>query len=391
MSFKPITAQWQDQPNDLPLFKDKKGVWHVTGFAEARAIMLGDVRQAGFHSETMAKLPNRLTKPVLFQDGDEHREQRRLTSRFFTPTAIQQRYRPLMERVADQIITEELRQPGKADLNHLSSKMATAVIAEVVGLTASPLAELTARMDGILNLNLDIGLDLRRLPRLLELNRLMRDFMNKDVHPAVEARRAAPQEDVISHLIAQGRSDEEILIECITYGAAGMVTTQEFICVAAFHFLENPEVRQQYVDSSPEERITILNEVLRLEPVVGRLSRRAASELEIESRGQLTCIPAGALIELHIFEINRDAAAVGANPLDFDPLRKTERGVTQSAMSFGSGAHRCIGEHLALAESDIFLTRLMAVPDLRVVKPPSLERSSLTQSYKLREFLVACN
>jgi cytochrome P450 len=267
--------------------------------------------------------------------------------------------------------------------------MATAVIAEVVGLTEGPLPEMTVRLDQILNANLDTGLDIRRLPRLLKLNRLMADFMQSDVHPAVTARKAEPREDVITHLISQGRNDEEILIECITYGAAGMVTTQEFICVAAWHMLENPDIKQHYLESETGERITILNELLRLEPVVGRLTRRAASELTIESRGQVVCIPAGALIDLHVFEINRDAAAVGEDPLDFNPQRKTERGVTESAMSFGAGPHRCIGEHLALAETDTFLTRLFALPGLHTVQEPRLERSSLTKSYKLREFMVA--
>lgn len=33
----------------------------------------------------------------------------------------------------------------------------------------------------------------------------------------------------------KGRGGPEILAECITYGAAGMVTTREFIAVVAWH------------------------------------------------------------------------------------------------------------------------------------------------------------
>ena len=47
-----------------------------------------------------------------------------------------------------------------------------------------------------------------------------------DVRPAIVARRRERDEDVISHLIDQDYTDPEILIECVTYGAAGMVTTR---------------------------------------------------------------------------------------------------------------------------------------------------------------------
>lgn len=57
----------------------------------------------------------------------------------------------------------------------------------------------------------------------------MMAFFLLDVRPAIAARRREPREDLISHLISRGYSDMNILTECITYGAAGMVTTREFI------------------------------------------------------------------------------------------------------------------------------------------------------------------
>jgi cytochrome P450 len=68
-----------------------------------------------------------------------------------------------------------------------------------------------------------------------------------DVQPAIKARRRQLQEDVISHLISQGYNDTEILTECVTYAAAGMVTTREFISVAAWQLLEQPALRTRYL------------------------------------------------------------------------------------------------------------------------------------------------
>ncbi len=389
MPITSLTSRWRIPTRVRPLYRDADGVLHVTGFAEARAILLADVRQAGFKAETMQKIPPRLRikPPVLFQDGPEHREQRTQTARFFTPAAVQARYLPLMEAVAGQLI-DELCRARQADLNHMAARMAAGVVAEVVGLNASPLAGLARRLDRLLHADLEIGLSLARLPAYLNVQRLVLDFYRKDVRPAIRARRAAPQDDLISHLLSKGRTDQDILIECITYGAAGMVTTQEFICVAAWHMLREPELRDRFVRGELQERQSILYELLRLEPVVGHLFRRAASDLVIESEGEKVHIPSGVLIDLHIQEINADARAVGAEPYEFRLDRRLEKGVNPAVLGFGSGPHRCVGEYLAIAESDVFLRRLLALRGLRILQEPRLGRNESIQGYELRNFIL---
>lgn len=390
MSISSLTTRWRIAAPSQPLYLGSDGRWHVTGFAEARAILQADVRQAGFKAETMQQIPARLRieKPVLFQDGEAHREQRRQTARFFTPKAVQERYLPLMESVAGQLI-DELRRAGQADLNKLAARMAAGVVAEVVGLTETPLARLSARLDRLLHADLDIGLSLARLPAYLNVQRHLLAFFHKDVRPAIRARRANPREDLISHLVAQGASDQSILIECITYGAAGMVTTQEFICVAAWHMLAQPELKQRFLEGGAEARSAILYELLRIEPVVGHLFRRAASDLAIESEGRSVTIAAGALIDLHIYEINADARAVGAEPYNFAVERPLEKGMSRAVMGFGSGPHRCAGEFLAMAEAEVFLSGLLALPGLRILREPRLGRNETIQGYELRDFIVA--
>ena len=49
---------------------------------------------------------------------------------------------------------------------------------------------------------------------------------------AVRSRRRNPRRDIISHLLEQGYNQADILVECVTYGTAGMVTTREFITMA---------------------------------------------------------------------------------------------------------------------------------------------------------------
>ena len=60
------------------------------------------------------------------------------------------------------------------------------------------------------------------------------------VRPACRRR---PSADVISQLLQQGFNDLEILTESLTYAAAGMATTREFVTVAAWHLLDEPDLR----------------------------------------------------------------------------------------------------------------------------------------------------
>jgi len=56
-----------------PLERDAAGVWHAREYAEARAILLGETTQAGF-AELMGQMPTTWNKPILFLEGDAHRQ-----------------------------------------------------------------------------------------------------------------------------------------------------------------------------------------------------------------------------------------------------------------------------------------------------------------------------
>jgi cytochrome P450 len=211
-----------------------------------------------------------------------------------------------------------------------------------------------------------------------------------DVKPAINARKRQSRDDVISYLIDQKYNDGAILTECITYGAAGMATTREFICVAAWHFLQHPELRAEYLRGDEAARYEILHEILRLEPVVGHLFRRATEAIQLESQGQSVTIPAGDLIDLNIEAINTDEVLTPEEPQAVCPHRAyTSETVTPAVMSFGDGHHRCPGAYVAIQESDTFLTRLMAIEGLQMETEPHVSFSDLTAGYEIRNFMVS--
>jgi cytochrome P450 len=378
-------------PGSAAIERDADGIWQVRGFEEARTILRStETKQAGFRAELLEQLPSGIkNSPILYQEGKAHQLQRKQTARFFTPKAVSSDYRQLMVRLADQLIGE-LQRARRADLSKLSMTLAVRVAAEVVGLTNSRLPGMEQRLDAFFAQDIPaFSWRPLRLARFLRTQLQMVAFFYLDVQPAIRARKRQGREDVISHLIAQGYSDTEMLTECITYAAAGMATTREFISVAAWHFLEQPALRARYLAAPEAERQEMLQEILRLEPVVGHLYRRATADIQLESGGVPITIRQGELIDLHIYAANADESVAGEHPLALCPGRvlRAER-VSPAVLGFGDGHHRCPGSYIAIQETDIFLQRLLALEGLRIQRPPSLGWNDLVTGYELRSFLL---
>lgn len=368
--------------NGPAISRDANGVWHVRGYEEAKAVLRSaHTKQAGFKAEVIERTPNNMTPPILYQEGKAHHEQRKQTARYFTPKTISDNYHRLMETLSEQIVAQ-LQRTRRADLSDLSMALAVAVAGQVVGITDSIVPGLDRRLDAFFaNDLLPHGWSPRAIVSLIKSQARILAFYWLDVKPAINARRKQPREDVISHLLSRGATDAEILTECMTYAAVGMVTTREFICVAAWHLLEHPELRQQFLTGDDEERYQLLHEILRVEPVVGHLQRRATADLTIESNG--------ALIDVHIAEANADTALVGDAPHAICPGRHlSDERAGAPVLSFGDGHHRCPGAYIAIQESDVFLRRLLAVDGLRLEQPPTVTWNDLVTGYELRDFVV---
>ena len=215
----------------------------------------------------------------------------------------------------------------------------------------------------------------------------MTAFQLRDVRPAIRARRRQPQEDVVSHLLAEDYTDREILVECLTYAAAGMATTREFIAVAAWHLLEDDRLREEYLAADEPARHGILHEILRLEPVVGHLYRRTTRELVLEDGDERHEVPVGALLDLYVRQANTDEQALGEDARQLCPERSRPRGIRPEAMSFGDGAHRCPGGFLAIQETDVFLQRLLRLP-LEFAHPPRVSWVELIAAYEVRDVVL---
>lgn len=380
------------RPDDraLPLLEEASGPdrWVVRSFPVARQVMRQSegVEQAGFGAETLQRAGSGMRPPILYLEGAPHRAQRKAAARLFAPKVTED-YRAMMESLSDDLVGR-LRTDKAVDLSQLSLRMAVEVAARVVGLTNSSLNGMSRRLDSFFEGDpTHVARDPRSLLASLRHSSALFRFYWQDVKPAIRARRKQRSEDVISQLLDADFSDLDILTECVTYGAAGMVTTREFISVAVWHLLDHPELLDRYRRAEMDERLAILNETLRLEPVVGHLYRRTTAPLTIETADGPREVAVGTLIDLDVRAVNADAETVGAEPLGLCPDRELPRTVPPTVMSFGDGHHRCPGAPIAIMETEVFVTTLLRY-DVVADAPPTVLWNPLTQGYDLNAFWI---
>lgn len=420
---------------DAPAVEVVEGVWHVRSLPLVKEVLRSTTTtvQAGFNVDLVrdgAGNPRggrrAMRDPILFMDGPEHRRQRSMIARYFAPATVNRRYGDLMTERADAIIAHvrrELEAGRRVELSAIALEYSVAVAAAVIGLTESDTDGMARRLERLFGIpwqpprsRVDgddaTGSDMAgtsddaetrprgglvgRFAALVGAAMSLRSagavglFYARDVRPAIRARRANPQEDVVSHLVEQGYSNAEITTECVTYGAAGMVTTREYLCVVAWHLLGDADLRRRYLAGDVEERYALLHEVLRLEPVVGHLYRRAVAPLTLVDGETTHIVPVGAVLDLSISSANTDPEHVGDDPLGLCPGREPGAGVRPEGMSFGDGAHRCPGNSLAIAETDTLLTRLLALP-VALAEGPRLGWLDLIAGYEVSDMFLSAD
>jgi cytochrome P450 len=375
-----VPAPYKTDPR---IEKDATGTWHVRGYAEARDLLKEEMVQEGFNAEDIRKSG---FDAVLYQHGEPHRQSRAAIAKFFSPTTVQQSHMPLIEKTADEIVAE-LKSTKRANLRVLSRQMATVVASAVIGL--KPTKGMIRRLDGMLHSPPLSNQPILKMLQILQGNYRRFAFLFGDVMPAISRRRKSPQNDVVSYMLSKGKKPLEIWVECVVYAAAGMATTQEFICIVLLHCLKDEKFRKIMMSDNASARYEALNEILRLEPVIGKLYRKTHEPITVTSEGKEVTIPEGEKITFHVYDVNVDSNALGESPTQLHAHRKLEKGVYRSLIGFGSGPHRCAGEHLALAETDVFIQKILQVPGLRIESGPNILRNDTVEGYEVNDLILA--
>ncbi|MBL8061700.1 MAG: cytochrome P450 [Anaerolineales bacterium] len=369
--------------NDPRIEKDAQGTWHVRGYAEARDLLKEDMIQDGFNADELRKAG---FDGVLYMSGDPHRQMRAAIAKYFSPTTVQNTHMAVIEKTADELISD-LKAQKNINLKILTRRMAAIIASVVIGLT--PTNEMVQRIDNMLHSPKLSGNPVVAFIQTLQGHYRRFSFFFLDVMPAIRSRRKSPQNDVISYMLSKEKRPLDILVECIVYGAAGMATTQEFILVVLLHCMKDAKLREIMLSDNTAARYEALNEILRLEPVIANIYRLPKEAVNVKSEDREVTIQPGERIAFHLYDVNVDAKAAGDAPEKLNPHRNLEKGVYRSMMGFGSGPHRCAGEHLALAETDVFIQKLLKLPGLRIESGPDIIRNDTVEGYEVNDLIVA--
>jgi cytochrome P450 len=351
---------------------DLAGAEMVRSYAQSRDILRnGNLKQAGSGAEFVDM--SDIDQVIMFYlDGEPHRQRRATVARFFSAKAIETRYKQVIEDHSRALLAG-MQRDGSAKLDDIGYYLAVAVVCEILGLDYSDLIALSHRIEKLLA---DSGTNPVRPPN----DPAVVHFYERDVAPIIAARRESRKDDVISHLIDAGYSDATIFTEVLSYVVGGMLTTREFIVIAAWHMFGSEELRRRFMDGDKKKQIDILEEILRVEPITARVVRRDPDGEEW-----------GKVFAIDIRSANLDEAATGPCPHAIDPDRADRMRQEGAMMSFGDGVHRCPGAQLTLNETRIFLDLLFRVPGIRLAREPEIGWFAPNLAYELRGAVVVCD
>jgi cytochrome P450 len=256
-------------------------------------------------------------------------------------------FRPRVATVVDEVLaTLEGRERFDVIADY-AVPIPVRVIADVIGVGDADLPRFKAWSDGVF-----LMYNPQRTPeqhaRCIEGWRGAINFFAE----MLADRKNNPGDDLTSDLAkaqAEGAAinDREIVMQLMLLLTSGNVTTTDLIGNSVWLMLNHPEARARLL-ADPGAAPGAIEETLRYEPPATRSSRITTTD------GALGGCPfkRGDEFITLIIAANRDPA-VFADPDAFDIARKPN-----PHMTFGGGAHACLGAALARLEGQLALTRL---------------------------------
>ena len=289
------------------------------------------------------------TMSFLAMDDPSHLRLRTLVSKGFTPRRIRE-LEPRVTEIAVKHLDTLMEKATAGEtvdyVDEFAGKLPMDVISELMGVPEVDRVQVRAWADGVMHRDEGVT-DVP--PEAVEAS------LNLIVYyqAMVEERRKAPTDDLTSALLdaeidGDRLTDDEILGFMFLMVIAGNETTTKLLANAAFWGHKNPDqLADVYTDLS---RVPLwVEETLRYDTSSQILARTVAGELTLYD----TTIPDGDVVLLLPGSAHRDERAF-SNPDDY----LIGRDIGAKLQSFGSGAHFCLGAHLARMEARVALEEL---------------------------------
>lgn len=346
---------WRRLRDEDPVhWNEEYGFFALSRFADVLEASLDTETFSSAHGVTLDMIgddPVNPPEPMIMMDPPNHTAMRKLINRTFTPkrmAALEDRIHSLCAEYLDPFVGA-----GRFDyVEGFAQRLPVMVISSLLGFPEEDHDQLRVWSD----------LQLHRDPGNPDRTQAGDDaFVNMLGYygEQIQRRRRQPADDIVSELIAaelvapdgtrRRLDDGELIIFIILVNLAGNETVARLLGWAGLTLARHPDQRAKLV-ADPSLVPAAVEELLRYEapsPVQGRYTLRPATLHGTE-------IPAGSKVLLLTGSAGRDEREYpDADRFD------VERSVTRH-VSFGHGAHFCLGAALARVEGRIGLAETLA-------------------------------
>lgn len=295
-------------------------------------------------------------------DDEQHKKFRKMFQPPFMLPVIRSMNENLIRPIIKQEFIDVLTPQGKADLvREFSLPFPVRVVYAIFGFP--PDSEASMKFAGwalriLGGPQVDPAVAKVTMPAAMEAGQQLFDH----VLPIIKSRRAEAEQrdDLIGFLLcveSEGVkfTDEEITTFVRMLLLAAAETTSRSFANMLVQLFDNPEVLERVRNDRSLIPKTI-TETMRLEPVAAYLARIAAKDMQVSGK----TVAKGTAVSLCIAAANRDPGKYERpDELWIDrPMRPV--------LSFGFGAHTCMGMHIAKVEMEAALDMLLDLPNLRL-------------------------
>ena len=289
-------------------------------------------------------------RSITAMDAPEHTQYRRLFQKAFLPKQITEwGDRDVVPVV--QALIDKFADRGEAELvSEFTTSFPFHFIYRQLALPADDVEIFHALAVGLMCVTTDAV-------HGVEANRKLGDYFER----LLEHRRSQPGDDLVSQLVLAQIDGERLPNDVIIaflrqlLNAGGDTTFRATGSTLAGLLADKDQLAAIRADRQLMPQAVA--EGLRWEPPTTQLSRSPLRDVEM---GGLH-IPAGAALDIVVASANRDPAQF-ENPNQFDLFRAQKRNMT-----FGYGAHLCIGQFIARLETQVAINALLdRLPKLRL-------------------------
>ena len=299
-------------------------------FKFASTALLGD-------DELGHRMYERSRRNLLHRHGESHTRFRKLVNRAFTPRTVE-RLRPAMRARFDDLLDPVCARGACEFVREVAYPYPPQLICALLGVEVDRWREVSDWVEVLFSsFQLDPTNRARVWATQQELDAAMLEVVRR--------KRVEPGDDLVSDLLTvesggERLTDEEIATLADNLITAGTDTTRNELASGVFDLAVHRDQLALLLD----DRSLLpgaVEEMLRYRPVVPGTMREAVTDLEILG----IRFPAGSVVFPVFTAANRDPT-VYPDPDRFDVTRAH----AQPVLSFGGGAHFCLGAALARAE-----------------------------------------